>query len=151
MYNKHENDINRRDFELDKAKLTEFVTTYTDKSLRAEDNIHGKKKYMIELQKIANQTLKVLEIHIEDLDHHFSNDSFFLELLKSNTKRYVNLFYEVVDKVMPRRTARNLEEELEPIEEVIQNQRMANLQANNGNSSERQVTVDQIPPELLRK
>jgi|APDOM4702015159_1054818.scaffolds.fasta_scaffold323131_1 hypothetical protein len=151
MYNKHENDINRRDFELDKAKLTEFITTYTDKSIRSEDNIHGKKKYMIELQKIANQTLKVLEIHIEDLDHHFSNDSFFFDLLKSNTKRYVNLLYEVIDKVMPRRTTKNLEEELEPIEEVIQNQRMANLQANNGNGSDRQVTRDQIPPELLRK
>lgn len=151
MYNKHENDVNKRDFELDKAKLSEFITTFSDRTIRVEDDIHGKKKYMIELQKIANQTLKVLEIHIEDLDHYFSNDNLFFDLIKSNTKRYINLFYEVIDKVMPKRTVKNSDEELEPIEEVIQNQRMANIQANNGNPSERQVTKDQIPPELLRK
>lgn len=151
MYSKQEYNISKLDLELHKAKLTEFITTYIDKNIRTDDNIHGKNKYMIELQKIANQTLKVIEIHIEDLEHHFSNDSGFFELLRSNTKRYINILYDVIDKVMPRKTVKSLEEELEPIEEVIQSQRMANLHANNGNGPDRQVTRDQIPSELLRK
>ena len=152
MLNKQDYNIYKPEFDLQKSKLTEFITSFTDKSIKFEDNLHGKKKYMVELQKIANQTLKILEIHIEDLDLYFSNDVSFFENIKINTKRYVNFFYETIDKVMPKKTVKNSEDDPEPFEEVIQNQRMANLLANNGNgSADKQVTRDHIPPELLRK
>ena len=116
------------------------------------DDLHEKKKYMIELQKIANQTSKLLEIHLEDLEYYFSNEAWFFDLIKTNTKRYVNFLYEIIDKVMPRRTLKiSSEEDLEPFEEVIQNQRMANLLAKDGNGDNKQVMRDQIPSELLRR
>ena len=94
---------------------------------------------------------------MEDLEYYFSSDPAFFESIKTNTKRYLNFLYEIVDKILPRKTVKNSDDEIEPIEGVIQNQRMANLLANsnghsNGNSSsQRQITKDQIPPELLRK
>ena len=153
MFNNQDYNIYKPDFELQRSKLTEFITSFTDKSITNEDELHGKKKYMIELQKIANQTIKILEIHIEDINHYFSNDALFFDCIKTNTKRYINFLYEVIDKVMPRKNVKfSSEEYLEPFEEVIQNQRMANLISSNGNGSDnKQVTRDQVPPELLRK
>lgn len=151
MLSKQDYEVYKPDYELDKSKLTDFLTTFVDRGIKSEDPTHGKKKYMIELQNIANQSSQLLKIEVEDLDLFFQNDAPFFNSIKTNTKRFLNLFYEVVDKVMPKRTVKNNEEDIEPIEEVILNQRMANLQANNGNNSEKQVTKDQIPPELLRK
>ena len=155
MLNKQDYNLYKPDFELQKSKLNEFFTQFTDKNIRHEDNIHGKKKYMIELQKIANQAIKTLEVHIEDLEYYLSSDPALFESIKSNTKRYLNFLYDIVDKILPRKTVKSSDDEIEPIEEVIQNQRMANLLANsngqsNGNSH-KQVTKEQIPPELLRK
>ena len=152
MINKQDYNLYKPEFEVQKSKLTEFITTFIDKSIVTEDDLHEKKKYMIELQKIANQTSKLLEIHLEDLEYYFSNEAWFFDLIKTNTKRYVNFLYEIIDKVMPRRTLKiSSEEDLEPFEEVIQNQRMANLLAKDGNGDNKQVMRDQIPSELLRR
>ena len=50
---------------------------------------------------------------------------------------------------MPHRSLRNFQiDEIEPIEEVYMNQRMANLTAV---SNEKQPSKETVPPELLRK
>jgi DNA replication licensing factor MCM7 len=151
MLTKEDYNVYKPDFELEKAKLSDFIQTFVDRNIKTEDELHGRKKYMIELQKIANQTSKLLRITVEDLDLFFQNDASFSDSIKLNTKRYLNLLYDVADKAMPKRTLKNSEDDIEPIEEVILNQRMANLNANNGNGSDRHVNKDQIPPELLRK
>ena len=151
MNQKQDYNVVKFDFETEKAKLSEFLTNFNDRSILTEDKEHGKKKYLIELQKIANQQQKVLEVHVEDLEKYFQNDAHFFSQIKTNTKRYVSFFYEVADKVMPRRTVKNSEDDIEPIEEVIQSQRMANLHANHGNGNERTATKETVPAELLRK
>lgn len=146
------------EFELERAKFENFLRTFTDKSITF-DNEHENRKYMIELvifliiffkQKISNKKSKVLEIYKEDLEFFFSSekDSALLDQISKNTKRYIKLFQEACDKVMPPRSLRNIQlEEIEPIEEVYMNQRMANIMTLN----QRQPDQESIPPELLRK
>jgi hypothetical protein len=38
------------DYEAEKARLVDFITTYEDLSIKDPDPIHGRKKYMIALQ-----------------------------------------------------------------------------------------------------
>ena len=49
MLNKQDYNLYKPDFELQKSKLNEFFTSFTDKSIKNKDDIHGNKKYMIEL------------------------------------------------------------------------------------------------------
>ena len=69
-----------------------------------EDPIHGKLKYMIQLQKIANREKRTdtksesvhntVEISIEDLNEFFDSarDRGFVERVRINTSRYISIF-----------------------------------------------------------
>ena len=48
MINKQDYNLYKPEFEVQKSKLTEFITTFIDKSIVTEDDLHEKKKYMIE-------------------------------------------------------------------------------------------------------
>ena len=56
-------------------------------------------------QKITNGQSKVLEIHREDLEEFFNNenDSELIHNIFKNTKRYIGLFSEAADNIMPER------------------------------------------------
>lgn len=76
-------------------------------------------------------------------------DGLLVEHICKNTKRYLKLFYEACDRIMPTRSVRNMApEEIEPIDEVLMNQRMANLMSN---VSDKPIDKSAIPPEMLRK
>ena len=72
------------------SKLTEFLCQFEDKSIDEIDRVHGQNKYLIELQKIANNELQVLEILMEDLEDYFnkSNEEQLLDNIRTNTSRY---------------------------------------------------------------
>jgi hypothetical protein len=84
-------------------------------------------------------------------------DNFF-----KNTKRYIKLFYEAADKVMPNKSINNMIDinEVETVEEVYMNQRMINFQNfltennnnsfNKNNNNHSKNSKSAIPPELLR-
>lgn len=81
------------DYDGEKARCVDFITTFQDPKLKA-DSIHGKLKYMIELQKIANKESVVINIELDDIKDFFSaaRDSHFVDRAVINTTRYVNLF-----------------------------------------------------------
>ena len=53
--------------------MQEFIVTFQDKQL-SPDIDHGIYKYLIALQRIADNESKVIEIEMEDLEHYFSGD-----------------------------------------------------------------------------
>ena len=64
-----------------------------------KDPIHGKLKYMIQLQKVANKEQSAIEIDMDDLKDFFDTirDQGFLERIKQNTTRYIDLFSQCID------------------------------------------------------
>jgi len=81
------------DYDGEINKCTDFITTFQDPSIK-EDPIHGKLKYMATLQKVANKQLEGIEIELEDIREFFNSakDSGFVERVRINTTRYINLF-----------------------------------------------------------
>ena len=68
-----------------------------------EDPIHGKLKYMIQLQNVVNKKATVVDFELEDMKEHFDTpaDRGFLERIRTNTTRYLNIFSTVIDSHMP--------------------------------------------------
>jgi hypothetical protein len=142
------------EYELEKSKLKDFFLGFIDKTIEKADSIHGKYKYMIELQKISNKSSKKLEVLFEDLEHSLSksNDQALFEKIQTNTKRYITLLYEVIDSIMPTKTSVTKDDEFEAYSELINNQRKANLiNLSNGNDGKKIFENKTVPPEVLRK
>ena len=95
--------------------------------------------------------MKVVEILFEDLDSYFNKESEIelVELILKNTRRYVKLFCEAIDKIMPQKDKRFKDEESEEIEDIILRQREQNLENNpEGNSKS---DKSKLPPEIKRR
>jgi DNA replication licensing factor MCM7 len=115
------------EYDTDLAKIKNFLLNFND-SPRGTKHL----KYMELLQQIANKDLSVLEIHTEDLEAFFVKDTDMnlLQSIFNNTKRYINLFYEAVDAIMPSPT-----KQLQGIDlygkqdEIITHQRLQNIGA----------------------
>ena len=54
-------------------------------------------------QQLANDELKTLEILMEDLEAYFRKDDEkeLVNAFKSNTQRYVTIFEDIVDRILP--------------------------------------------------
>ena len=95
----------RPQFENEKSRMKDFLERFEDKTIneKNKDKINGKLKYKIELQKIANKKSKVLEIHLDDMEDFFQikDDVTLNNNILTNTKRYLKIFYEIVDSMMP--------------------------------------------------
>jgi DNA replication licensing factor MCM7 len=76
-------------YEAELAWICEFLKTYrSDKSTS---------KYSLSLKKIANQSSLTFDLDLNDL---FLFDEEVVEKFYSNTKRYIELFYKAVDKLI---------------------------------------------------
>ena len=95
----------------------------------------------------------MIEILIEDLEFFFQkeSDSKLVEDITKNSKRYIKLFYDAIDRVMPSRSKKlRDEDQIDPIDEILANQRMQNLQSSNEGNKPLSGKAN-IPPELLRR
>lgn len=105
------------------------------------------------MQKVANHQQKAIEIEIGDLEEHFRGDPAFVERVKINTKRYITLFNEAIDKQMPEQNA-NAEDGEETIADILYKQRRENMEANaeknQANFLREKDPYNNIPPELRR-
>ena len=63
------------------------------------------------MQKVANKESNSIEVLIEDLSHHFSNNPELIERIKRNTKRYITILYQIIDELMPERTTEKRDDE----------------------------------------
>lgn len=86
-------DVYIPDYDGEISKCTDFVTTFQDPTItrNKEDHIHGKLKYMIKLQEVANRQASIIEIELEDIKEFFDSakDHGFIERVQNNTYRYV--------------------------------------------------------------
>jgi hypothetical protein len=92
-----------------------------------------------------------VEILIEDLEFYFhkESDSKLVEEITKNCKRYIKLFYEAIDRILPERTKKlKDEDQIDPLDEILLNQRMQNLQHVDTKQNSGKTI---LPSELLRR
>ncbi|KAI5117477.1 hypothetical protein M0805_007181 [Coniferiporia weirii] len=100
-------------------------------------------KYMSQLQKIANREQQMLTIDMEDIYTHEKTVADLVSRIRLNTKRYVDLFCEVVDQLIPPPT-KDISDQDEVID-VILHQRRERNEALEGTQQ------TEFPPHLLRR
>jgi len=127
-----------------------------------KDPIHGKLKYMIQLQRVANKEQSAIEIDMDDLKDFFDTirDQGFLGRIKQNTTRYIDLFSQCIDSSMPAPSIRIQEEDLTTNDIVMQQRRFNASQAHQQMVAQGIIRPgqdmnsgmkNQIPPELERQ
>lgn len=99
-------------------------------------------KYMNQLQRIANREQQMLVIDLEDIDTHENTISELSTRIRHNTRRYVSLFSEVVDKLLPEPT-KDISEYDEVIDVILHQRRERNEQMEGA--------VAGFPDHLLRR
>lgn len=135
------------------AKCLDFISTFEDPRL-TPDATHGKLKYQIQMQNVANYQQKAIRIELGDLEEHFRGDPAFVQRVKVNTKRYVSLFSDVIDQQMPEKNV-NLPEGVEDsISNILHKQRKENMAARAEKMAQNYITDkdphNSLPPELSR-
>ena len=144
-------------YDVEKRKLESFLKEFSANTDEV-DKKYGKRRYMIQMQKIANRELTILEILSEDLESYFSSqnkqdDLVLLDSIFNNTKTYVNLFKEAVDDLMPNPSKQlPVDEMLMEKSDIIRKHRLQNM---NNLSNEDKDKLDKnksgIPKELTRR
>ncbi|CAL0308498.1 unnamed protein product [Lupinus luteus] len=84
------------DFNADKVLATEFLSGFADSN--------GEAKYMNILQDVANHRTRAVEIDLEDLINYKDLDDEFLRRVTENTRRYIGIFADAIDELMPEST-----------------------------------------------
>ena len=80
-------------------------------------------------QKIANGKSKILEIQVEDLQEYFHDDTELIDNILGNTMTYQRILMEVAEKVKPAKISQTNEDEAENFEEILNQQRLMNLES----------------------
>ncbi|KAF8511140.1 MCM2/3/5 family-domain-containing protein [Hysterangium stoloniferum] len=110
---RYETDINFKD---EKEKIKTFLSTFMTEredisnrvaNMNIDDDVGGRTrgaKYLNILQRIANREQQMLSVDLEDLAEYEKTVSELVLRIGSNTRRYVQLFSEAVDELMPQPT-----------------------------------------------
>lgn len=141
------------DYEEEKATIQTFLSKFTieeDVTRRIAtldigdiqnrlDSQDKTPKYVHQLQQIANRDLQMLVIDLEDLHKFEGTVARLVSRIRQNTRRYVSLFCEVVDKLLPPPT-KDISEQDEVIDVILHQRRERNEQ-----------TPEGFPDHLLRR
>ncbi|KAG5231676.1 DNA replication licensing factor MCM [Salix suchowensis] len=65
---------------------------------------NGESKYMNILQDVANHKTRSVQIDLEDLINYKDLDEEFLRRVTENTRRYIGIFADAIDEVLPKPT-----------------------------------------------
>ncbi|KAI6694613.1 hypothetical protein NL676_022323 [Syzygium grande] len=84
------------DFKADKAIAKDFLSNFAD--------ANGEAKYTNVLQEVANRKVRAVEIELEDIVDYKDLDEEFLRRVTENTRRYIGIFAEAIDELMPEPT-----------------------------------------------
>ncbi|KAH7516974.1 hypothetical protein FEM48_Zijuj09G0013000 [Ziziphus jujuba var. spinosa] len=84
------------DYKKDKELAKEFLSNFA--------NIDGDAKYMEILQEVANHKISAIQIDLEDLINYQDFDEDFLIRVTENTRRYIGIFADAIDELMPEPT-----------------------------------------------
>lgn len=137
----------------EKEKIQQFLSKFEGTAddviegfdaLDLQDNdVQRKPKYMEQLQKIANREQERLVIELEDIQKYEKSASNLVHRIRSNTRRYVQLFSDVVDEIMPNPT-KDISHHDDVLDVIIHQRREKNL----ANGQEGQ---NLFPPMLTRR
>ncbi|WVR08871.1 hypothetical protein IAU60_005930 [Kwoniella sp. DSM 27419] len=105
-----------------------------------------KAKYVKVLKKVANRQVDKVVIDLADLRRHF-NDQTLLHNITRNTRHYISLFCDVIDKLMPE-PDHELDYTADVLDLIMQQRRQMNEQVQAG---ERAEEGGMFPPELMRR
>ncbi|KAM1257442.1 hypothetical protein TB2_030986 [Malus domestica] len=84
------------DFSAEKELAKDFLSNFPDSN--------GEPKYMRILQQVANRKFRAIEIDIEDLFSYAELDEEFRNRVQENTRRYIGIFADAIDELMPEPT-----------------------------------------------
>ncbi|KAG8855574.1 Mcm2-7 hexameric complex component [Serendipita sp. 411] len=140
-------------YEDEKEKIQQFLTKFegtTDDVIQGlgaldlgNEDMERKLKYMDQLQNIANREQEKLVIELDDLLKYEKTASNLVSRIRSNTRRYIQLFSEVVDKVMPAPT-KDISHHDDVLDIIIHQRREKNIA--NGQDGQ-----NVFPPMLTRR
>ncbi len=90
----------------------------------------------------------MVEILFEDLEFFFQKESetALLEQIFKNCTRYLKIFCEAIDNILPKANIQLKDDESDAVEDILMNQRFVNNQ-NDTNTKTQKV----LPPELTRR
>ncbi|URD91268.1 MCM [Musa troglodytarum] len=123
------------DFTVDKALAKDFLNNFA--------NAVGEPKYLNILQDVANRKRRAIYIELDDLVDYKDLDEAFLQRVTENTRRYINIFAEAIDELMPEPT------EVFPVDEdrdILMTQRVDDGMDNVDNSD----PLQKMPSEIRR-
>ncbi|KAL5224692.1 hypothetical protein ABZP36_011331 [Zizania latifolia] len=66
--------------------------------------LRGEPKYLNILQDVANRKIRSVQIELDDLIHYKDVDEEFLQRVTENTRRYIGVFADAIDELMPEST-----------------------------------------------
>ncbi|KAH9901438.1 MCM-domain-containing protein [Cubamyces lactineus] len=127
------------DYDAEKERIKQFLSTFTsqdkdlvdgmaDIDLHDDDGTHTRTKnikYMNQLQRIANREQEMLVIDLEDISEHERTVAELVSRIRRNARRYVSLFSDVVDELMPQPT-KDISEHDEVIDVILHQRRERN-------------------------
>jgi DNA replication licensing factor MCM7 len=125
------------------AFLREFEDVYADAATGA--GMWGSRKYMTQLQGIANRTGRALAIDLDDVQafEKAGDGGMLLQQIHNNTKRMTSLFAQAADELMP---ASNTDAETNTdVLDVLLEQRNASV------DGQENTDKSKFPPELMRR
>lgn len=143
--------VDHPDLIKEKQKIQDFLVNYQE---------HGEFRYQDQLQEIADRARTVLEIFLDDLKSYKNDDSFYYSI-QSNSFRYISLFEEVADTLLP---GSNIHQTDNDVYDILQRQLIVNSANNNsmvddtniiddvvGNTNNQQNVIDLVPKRLFRR
>ncbi|KAF0887729.1 hypothetical protein E2562_003966 [Oryza meyeriana var. granulata] len=84
------------DFAAERALAKDFLANFAGP--------RGEPKYLNILQDVANRKIRSVQIELDDLFHYKDADDEFLQRVTENTKRYIGIFADAIDELMPEST-----------------------------------------------
>ncbi|PIA61116.1 hypothetical protein AQUCO_00300559v1 [Aquilegia coerulea] len=116
------------DFAAERDLAKDFLNNFAD--------ANGEAKYLNILQDVSNHKIRSIQIELEDLFNHKDLDEDFLKRVMENTRRYIGIFSDAIDEIMPESTeafpdddhdiymTQRMEEDSEKPENTDRHQRM---------------------------
>ncbi|KAF7799579.1 hypothetical protein EIP86_010816 [Pleurotus ostreatoroseus] len=134
-------------------RIGDFLSTFVAKDIEQDladldledeptHNRYKGLKYMTQMQQIANREQQMLVIDLEDIHEFEKTVSELVSRIRNNARRYVQLFSEVVDSLMPQPT-KDISEHDEVIDVILHQRRERNERVEG--------VSDGFPDHLLRR